>query len=83
MATSERQKIYNERYRRKTAKIKSFAKELDQLVAALEKLPACAACDAVSRELKPYRKACEHTPERRKLIVETALVRDHLEQLDH
>jgi len=76
MATSERQKLYNQRYRDKQAKIRRFCKEMDAGVVALEKLPKCPDCAD-----KPV--ACDHTPERRGLIKEIEMARAQLEQLEH
>ncbi len=74
MATSERQKIYNQRYRDKQVKIKKLCQQLDVAVVVLEKLPKCAECVAA-------RLACSHTPERRDQIKAAELIRNEL-QLD-
>ena len=79
----DRAKVYNQRWRAKQTKIKAFAKQLDQGVVALEKLPPCADCIALNVRLQPYRHDCCHTPERHQLTQELGLVRMQLQQVDH
>ena len=77
MATSERQKIYNQRYREKQAKIKRLARQLDDAVVAMEKLPKCSACRRVDDQ------RCDHTGERRERVEAAELARNQLQQLEH
>ena len=82
MATSERQKIYNQLYREKQAKIKRLCQELDAGVVALEKLGQCPPCQSAGERIG-LRVQCTHTPERHKQLRELELVRAQLEQIDH
>ena len=74
--TTEQRRRYNIKYRHKVTKIKHYSKELDQLVAALEKLPKCPEC-------KAWGLACLHTPAHKHLERDAELTRGNLRQLDH
>lgn len=75
MATTDRQKFYNQRYREKRAKIQGLSRELDRQVLALEHLPKYAACGPAT--------LCEHTSDRRNQLQTVELVRARLQALEH
>lgn len=79
---SDRQKTYQRRWRDKRAKIKRFIQEIDEGIAALERLPKCADCAAESARLKRS-VVCHHTSARRLLNEQVEMARCQLEQLDH
>jgi hypothetical protein len=86
MASPDRQKIYQARWREKQGKIKRLAKLLDDEMNAMEHLPHCAACSARAVTLPSGAisfPACSHSPMRKRLTASMELTRLHLEQLEH
>ncbi len=78
MSPAERQRQHNAKYRDKKKKVRAAEQDLDELVAALEKLPRCDDCAG-----SQPRDQCQHTRERKKQLLEVELVRARLIELDH
>ena len=76
MKTSERQRGYNKKWRDKQAKIKKLGQELDAMVAAMEKLPRCTACESAQV-------ACGHTKARHQALELIEIHRGWLRDLEH
>ncbi|MDE2104249.1 MAG: hypothetical protein KGL39_43835 [Patescibacteria group bacterium] len=82
MSNSERQKIYNKRYREKQSKIKRLCRELDRVVRELEELPKCPACENWSGSIG-IGVQCDHTADRKQYMGEANITRAQLEEVEH